>query len=488
MLEAVELGSTMTKEEFDHIEGRLRVELITLQQRLRAADFAMVVILVGDDRVGVNEVANLLHAWMDPRGIETAAFGEPSDEERERPPLWRFWRALPAKGRTALFLRSGMSGALAGRLAGRIDACRFDVLIDRYDAFERMLVDDGLLLVKFWLHLPHAEFQRRFAAARKARGSLLLDEDDARLHRHYRRGLATIEYMLGRTAQSAPWNLVESTDRRHRDATVAQRIAEALRDRFDGRSPEVNVSPMSPPTAPDERTILDTVDLGATLDKPEYEKQLRRRQVKVHRLTDQARAKGVSSVLVFEGWDAAGKGGCIRRLTAAMEAENYRVVPIGAPTDEEKAHHYLWRFWRNLPRAGRVTIFDRSWYGRVLVERVESFATAAEWRRAFDEINEFEAQLCDHGVVVMKYWLHLDRDEQLRRFEERQRTPFKRYKITDEDWRNRERWGAYEQAVAEMIARTSTPHAPWQLVAANDQRFARVEVLRLFAKRLNKAL
>jgi polyphosphate:AMP phosphotransferase len=487
MFEAVETGSRLSKEEFEKLEAELRVELITLQQRLRTADFAMVVVLTGDDRAGVNEAANLLHAWMDPRGIETAAFGPPSEEERERPAMWRFWRALPSRGRTALFLRSGLTGALGDRLASRIDDPRFDMLVDRYAAFERTLVADGLLLVKFWLHLPQAELRKRVASGEKARWPLLFDEDDLRLHRHYKRGLATIEHMLSRTAEAAAWHLVESTDRRHRDAQVARTIAAALRQRLDGTTP-APVPLVPPPPVVDGRELLDAVDLTVRLDKPDYEKQLRRRQIKVHRLSDRARAEGVSSVLVFEGWDAAGKGGCIRRLTAAMEAENYRVVPVAAPTDEERARHYLWRFWRNLPRAGHVTIFDRSWYGRVLVERVEGFASEAEWRRAYGEINDFEAQLCDRGVVVMKYWLHLDKDEQLRRFTEREQTPFKRYKITEEDWRNRERWDAYEEALVEMFARTSTPHAPWHLIAANDQRYARVDVLRLFAKRLNKAL
>ena len=193
-------------------------------------------------------------------------------------------------------------------------------------------------------------------------------------------------------------------------------------------------------------------------------------------------------VAVFEGWDAGGKGGAIRRLTRGLDARDYRVVPIAAPTEDERAHHYLWRFWRYLPRRGRITIFDRSWYGRVLVERVEGFAAEDEWRRAYSEINDFEAQLTDFGTVLLKFWLHITPDEQLRRFEERQGIGYKQWKITDEDWRNREKWALYESAVQDMVERTSTSAAPWTLVEGNSKRYARLKVLRTVCDALEAAL
>ncbi|MDH5657663.1 MAG: polyphosphate:AMP phosphotransferase, partial [Spirochaetia bacterium] len=174
----------------------------------------------------------------------------------------------------------------------------------------------------------------------------------------------------------------------------------------------------------------------------------------------------------------AGKGSAIRRVTRAMDARLYSVIPVSAPTDEELAHHYLWRFWRRIPREGYNKIFDRSWYGRVLVERVEGFASEDEWKRAYNEINEFEKSLSEGGIHIIKFWIHIDQDEQLRRFKERENTPWKQYKITEDDWRNREKWHLYESAVNDMILRTNTDYAPWRIIPGNDKKFARIEIMK----------
>ena len=235
-------------------------------------------------------------------------------------------------------------------------------------------------------------------------------------------------------------------------------------------------------------TVLSALDMSQQLSKSEYKKQLREWQAELNQLHRKALKQKLSSILLFEGADAAGKGGAVRRLTAALDARHYQVIPIAAPTDEERAHHYLWRFWRHLSRAGRITIFDRSWYGRVLVERVEGFATEDEWRRAYAEINEFEEQLTEHGIVLLKYWVHITKDEQLARFKAREETPHKRWKLTDEDWRNREKWEDYELAVNDIVEHTSTRTAPWVLVEGNDKRFARIKVLKTYCDRLKEAL
>jgi polyphosphate kinase 2 (PPK2 family) len=224
------------------------------------------------------------------------------------------------------------------------------------------------------------------------------------------------------------------------------------------------------------------------IDKDKVDERIAVFQGTLNQLQRRAYKNRVSTIMVFEGWDAAGKGGAIRRVTAALDARDYRVIPIAAPSDEERAQHYLWRFWRHLGRAGRVTIFDRSWYGRVLVERVEGFASEKEWMRAYAEINQFEDQLVDRGVVLVKYWLHVTKDEQLRRFKEREATPHKQWKLTPEDWRNRDRWQAYEDAVNDMIERTSTRDAPWTLVEANDKSYARLKVLETMCDRLERGL
>jgi polyphosphate kinase 2 (PPK2 family) len=230
------------------------------------------------------------------------------------------------------------------------------------------------------------------------------------------------------------------------------------------------------------------LDMSQQLGKSDYKKQLQECQARLNQLHRKALKKKISTILVFEGPDAGGKGGAIRRITRALDARHYQVIPTAAPTDEERAHHYLWRFWRHLSRAGRIIIFDRSWYGRVLVERVEQLASEDEWRRAFAEINEFEEQLTDHGILLIKYWVHITKDEQLERFKAREQTPHKRWKLTEEDWRNRDRWEDYEWAVNDIVEHTSTTTAPWVLVEGNDKRFARIKVIRTFCDRLEAML
>jgi polyphosphate kinase 2 (PPK2 family) len=297
------------------------------------------------------------------------------------------------------------------------------------------------------------------------------------------------EQVLRRTsAGSALWNVIESSDWRYRNVAVAQTVVQALTRRL-GESPKPR-SQAPPPTIrePNPLTVLDHVDLTRTLEDGAYEKKLKRYWAKLAKLSRKSHKNGLPVILVFEGWDAAGKGGAIRRLTKPLDAARYRVVPIAAPNGEERAYHYLWRFWRRLPRAGHWTIFDRSWYGRVLVERLEGFANEGEWRRAYGEINHFEEELVQRGILLLKFWMHISPEEQHRRFREREKIPFKKYKVTAEDYRNRDRWNSYELAADEMVQRTSTEYARWHLVSANDKRWARIQVLKTICRELEKAL
>jgi polyphosphate kinase 2 (PPK2 family) len=282
--------------------------------------------------------------------------------------------------------------------------------------------------------------------------------------------------------------VIESADEHYRDLTAGRILAEALENRLSAVAKPT--PPRKPATEEPGRrlTVLDRVDLEGKLEPADYERRLLDAQSRLNELVWRAYEERRSLVALFEGWDAAGKGGAIRRVTAAMDARLFRVIPVAAPTDEEQAQHYLWRFWRHLPRAGYVTLYDRSWYGRVLVERVEGFASADEWGRAYQEIHGFERQLTDHGIVLAKFWLHISAEEQLRRFQERQTVAHKKHKITEEDWRNRERWRAYEEAVDEMVGRCSTAFAPWTLVPANDKRSSRVTIVETLADRLESAL
>jgi len=310
------------------------------------------------------------------------------------------------------------------------------------------------------------------------------------LQKNFDRAVKVVRKALEETTRpAAPWRILDSTDARRRNLAVAETILEATTTRLSAE-PQPSEAPPELKTPPAEPEVgaLAAVDLAQKLPKEKYEAQLERWQGKLHRWADRAVERGVSTVLAFEGWDAGGKGGVIRRLCAALHPANYRVIPVAAPSDEERVHHYLWRFWRQLPPDGRMAIFDRSWYGRVLVERVEGLASEAGWHRAYDEISAFEAMLAEHGVVVAKFWMHIDRQEQLRRFKDREQTPFKQYKITEEDWRNRKRWDDYERAVNEMVARTDTKQAPWVIVPANDKRFARIHVIKTVSRLLRRAV
>jgi polyphosphate:AMP phosphotransferase len=363
----------------------------------------------------------------------------------------------------------------------------------RIAAQEQMLSEEGMLILKFWFHLSRRAQKRRFKELEDASHSRrVILSVDYKPSLHYGRFAAAAEAMIrGTDTGCAPWQLVEAADDRHRDLTTAQVLLAAMQERIAAAAKPQKAAAAKPAlkeVRPSQATVLEQVDLSQSVQGKAYTRELEKLQGRLNRLAWKAHAQHKSCVLVFEGWDAAGKGSAIRRVTEAIDARLFRVVPIAAPTEEERAHHYLWRFWRHLPRAGMVTIFDRSWYGRVLVERVEGFASREAWSRAYHEINEFEKQLAEHGTVVLKFWIHISKDEQMARFKKRQEIEHKNYKITEEDWRNRKQWGAYEAAVHDMVTHTSTREAPWKLVAGNDKKFARLEILRTFCRALKRAL
>ncbi|MCG8357386.1 MAG: polyphosphate:AMP phosphotransferase [Kiloniellales bacterium] len=513
MFETAELGRKVSKSDFNAQVTELRTELLEVQQELRRADFPAIILFGGVDAAGKSETINLLNEWMDPRWIITCAYGPPSDEERERPEGWRYWRDLPPKGHIGLFMSAWYSQAILERVHGEIDEAQFDKFLEHIAIFEQELADGGALILKFWLHLSHKAQRKRFkeleADPLTAWRVTKTDWDNLEKYEDF---VTTAERAIARTSTgSAPWQIVEGLDDRYCGLTVAAAIRDALQKhlaeaeirkqlflQMQAKDHEAEhcakkangaegdgVAAVRPSSS---LTILSGLDMKQALAKKEYNARLAEYQAKLHRLHRKAIDARISGICVFEGWDAGGKGGAIRRMTAALDARNYRVIPIAAPTDEEQAHHYLWRFWRHMSRAGRMTFFDRSWYGRVLVERVEGFATEAEWRRAYAEINDFEEQLTVHGIVLSKFWLHITPEEQLARFKAREEIPYKRWKLTEEDWRNREKWGLYEQAVNDMIERTSTAHAPWTLVEGNDKRFARIKVLQTVCERLEAAL
>ena len=494
MFEVAELGHRLSKEEYKERVPELRTALLMAQEALKNADFPVIILVSGVDGAGKGATVNLLNEWLDPRYVRTFAFGPMSDEERERPEYWRFWRALPPRGRIGLYVGSWYSHPIAQRASGDFNDAELDGHLLRIRTFEKELVDDGALIIKFWLHLSREAQKERFAKLESnPRTAWRVTDQDKQHLKHYAEFRSIAERTLRETSTGeAPWIIAEGRDSRYRAVTVGQHILDRIRahlQRNTATAPDVPpASGEIMPLLTRPQTLLGHLDLSLSLEKKEYKKALEKYQGKLSELALAAHKKKLSSVIVLEGWDAGGKGGIIRRIVPAMDARNYQVIPVSVPSDEERAHHYLWRFWRHIPRAGKVTIYDRSWYGRVLVERVEGLASHDEWMRAYAEINDFEEQLTEHDTVLLKFWLHIDRDEQLRRFKAREKIAYKQYKITDEDYRNRERWDDYEHAVNDMVERTSTEYAPWTLIEGNDKRFARIKALKTLCERLEEAL
>ncbi len=493
MFESAELGHKIDKATYDAEVPKLREALLDAQFDLaEKAQFPVIILVGGVDGAGRGETVNLLNEWMDPRYIQTHGMGEPSDEEMERPMMWRFWRALPPKGKIGLFLGSWYTWPILNRVMGYTKTAELDQSLERAKRLEKMLTDEGAIIIKFWLHLSKEKQEARLKLLeRNPKTRWRVTKRDWDHYKRYDKFLNVHESVIRHTSTAeAPWIIIEGADARYRSLTVGKVILESIRKRLaeadEKKKSVVRAAPLLPSI--DKLHILKTLDLTQKLEKKKFAEELEKYQGKLAMLTRDPRFKEITVVAVFEGNDAAGKGGSIRRITSAVDARQYQVVPIAAPTEEERAQPYLWRFWRHLPRKGRVTIFDRSWYGRVLVERVEKFCSEADWMRAYHEINDFEAQLARHNIVVVKFWLTISKEEQLRRFEERKQTGFKRFKITDEDWRNREKWEDYEQAICDMVDRTSTRLAPWTLVEANDKNFARIKVLKTLCQRIEAAM
>ncbi len=493
MFEAAELGQRVAKPEYEREVEGLRQRLLAAQQRLRHAGFPVVLVVGGVDGAGKGETVNTLLEWMDPRYIDTFALSASSDEERERPPMWRFWRALPPAGRIGIFFGGWHSAPIVDRVYGTIKKVEMERRLARVNGFERLLVDDGTLLVKYWMHLSKDRQKKRLRSLQADPATRWrvtpLDWKHFALYDRFRK--VSSQALRVTSTADAPWTIVEASDRRFQLLTVGRTLADRLEaqlERVDGANSSRSVAVSAPLAGPGARTILSTVDLTRRLDPDDYDRKLEKERGRLNTVARRAAAKGVSTIVVMEGVDAAGKGGAIRRVASALDARMFSVIPIAAPTEEERRHPYLWRFWCHLPRAGRMTIFDRSWYGRVLVERVEGFCSDPEWQRAYSEIDDFEQQLVAHGTVIVKLWLQISQDEQLRRFRERETIAWKQFKITDEDWRNRERWPLYEQAVNDMIERTSTEVAPWTIVESEDKRYARIKTLETIRRAIDHAL
>ncbi len=482
MFETAELGQEVSDDEFQARQPELRRALLEAQFELSRTNIPLLIVFAGVDGAGKGESANLLNAWMDPRGIRTHAYARATEVEREMPGQWRYWRDLPPGGEVAIYLSAWYHHPFLDRVDDRSTPAEFHRELDHVRMMERMWAEDGAVILKFWMHLGHDQQKVRFETleADPHQAWRVTEKDWANWGR-YDRFVETAEELIGRTSTGhAPWTIIEGADANFRSLEVAEVTLAAMRQalaRDNGGGGPDHPPALQMPTVPGHRNVLDAVDLGSRVDEEEYRARLPELQGRLNRIYRERHARGRGAVIVFEGWDAAGKGGAIRRIVPAIDTRHIEVHRIAEPTQEEKARHYLWRFWRRLPRAGEIAVFDRSWYGRVLVERIEGFADEEEWRRAYAEINDFEHRLLEHGMAVVKFWIHISPEKQEQRFESREKVPYKRYKLTKDDWRNRERWDAYTAAVHEMVERTSSARAPWTLVPGDQKKFARLRVL-----------
>jgi polyphosphate:AMP phosphotransferase len=483
MLGAVDPSKKMKKEEYKKVVPPLKEKLGELQRKVHAAGIPVMVVFEGWEPMSMAYIINKVLLPLDPRGFTYHNITSPERIEREMPFMWRFWMRTPWKGNIAIFDRSWYSRAVAECLDESKCKSLPQDLIEDINRFEEMLADDGTIIIKLFLHTSKGGERRadRRASQAEACGLLSEDLDSDRL---YRKHLPLLEDIMQRTdTPMSPWIVVESDDPEYAEVKVLRNIIDRLESSL-ARPPRPEVAaPMVMGGSP-----RATVDLSAMLPDDEYKDRLDKQRGRMKEAQCRLFQKKKRLVVVFEGRDASGKGGNINRLAQVLNPRTYRVIPTGAPDDMELAHHYLWRFQRNLPPPGHIRIFDRSWYGRVLVERVESLVPEATWRRAYREINEFERWLVDNDTIVVKLWLEVDKETQLKRFIERVDDPRKTWKITPDDWAAREKWDLYTEAIDEMLERTSTPRAPWTVVASNDKNHSRVETMRTIADAVERAL
>jgi polyphosphate:AMP phosphotransferase len=492
MFESAELGHIVSRRAYLRQTPKLRFDLLEAQMRVfERAEFPVFVICAGFAGAGTGDVVNLLLEWLDPHHVQVHAMGKPTDEEQARPPMWRFWRRLPPRGTTGIFFGAWYADPIARRVRRTMRGAELSQRLAEIRRLERMLVDEGALVVKLWMHLSkRGQRERLEKLESNAETAWRVTDQDWKDHKIYDRYRRVSETVLGDTSTAeAPWTIVEATDAHYRNLTVGRALLEAIDHRLDrgkGPPPAREAAPPSPSI--DGRNLLEKLDLTKSISKVSYARRLATLSGRLNALPRDSRFRDIAVAIVFEGPDAAGKGGTIRRLTHALDARRYNVATAAVPTEEERAQPYLWRFWRHVPRRGHITLFDRSWYGRVLVERVDGIASEPDWLRAYHEIVDFEESLARFGVVVIKFWLTISRQEQLLRFAARAKTPFKRFKLTSDDWRNRKKWLLYERAVCDMVDRTSTEIAPWHLVEANDKKWARVKVLETVCAAIETAL
>ncbi|MBN2012582.1 phosphate--AMP phosphotransferase [candidate division KSB1 bacterium] len=490
MLEEIDLTKKLDKIDYKKMIANMEIRLGHVQRQIVTQRIPVIIVFEGWDAAGKGTLINRLLMALDPRGFTVHPTNPPTEDEQLRPFLWRFWTKTPACGRMSIFDRSWYGRVLVERVDKLITKTQWKQSYEEINSFERQLADDGTIIIKFFLHISKKEQKRRFAKLMNNPATAWkVTKIDWQHHRQYNHYAKAIDAMLEKTdTEQVPWTLVEAHDRRYATIKIFDTVITTIEQHLASKKDADVSKNVALPEIRQDAPSLQSVDLSLSLQRDVYNDELKKYQERIRELEHDVYIRRLPVIIVFQGWDAAGKGGCIKRLVQGMDPRGYEVITTAAPNDEEKQHHYLWRFWRTLPKAGHIAIYDRSWYGRVMVERVEGFCSEQEWKRAYGEINEMEQQIASSGAVIIKFWLHIDQDEQLRRFQAREETPYKKWKITEEDWRNREKWDQYELAVNDMLKYTHTKYAPWSVIPANCKLNARIQILKTVIRAIEAKL
>lgn len=469
----------------------LSIELGVLQREAKGLGLPALVVIEGIDGCGKGHLLNRILLEMDSRAYAIRSVHASEQHLFEYPLLWDMWTNLPREGDVQFFDRSAYYRVLDTWAEGTLPEKALGSYWKDLVRFERQQVDAGTLLIKVFLVSSKKEQARRFKALEKnPKTAWRVKKKDWKRHEQYSAYRSQVESMMKATNHpGAEWSVIETDDLKDATQHLYRILIKGFREAIAKRKALPRKRAVKEKWIPYKgRDYLSEIDLSPALERSEYKQLLKARQSEMYQLVHQIYALRIPVVMVYCGADAAGKGGCIKRLLQGIDPRSFRVIGVGAPTKVELAHHYQWRFWTEMPPRGKITIFDRSWYGRVLVERVEGFCSNEEWQRAYREINEMEEHLTSYGTVLLKFWLHIDLDTQLERFRAREENPIKQWKITDEDWRNREKANLYEEAVNEMVDKTNTPAAPWHLVSSVSKMHARIETLDITIAALKAAI
>ncbi|WP_342304446.1 polyphosphate:AMP phosphotransferase [Methanolobus sp. ZRKC5] len=496
MLENVDLSKSISKEEYDNVIENLKIRIGELQRKAWKMDIPIIIVFEGWHASGMTDIINKFLLTLNPMGFNLYTTGKPCYQEEQKPLLWRFWTKIPKKGSIAIFDRSWyrritVEHSSKGKANDKMSKC-----LEGSNYFERQLTDEGYLLIKFFLHISKEEQGKRYREMKKQGIPMFIveeEEEEQEYLNDYDKHLPLIESILERTDRtSAPWTIVESEDKNFATIKILAKVIESIENKIQNNENEIKISQNHHnenciiPNI--DSSILEKTDLDKSLTYKEYKKEKKICQKKITQLQYELFKHRIPLICVFEGWDASGKGGGIRRLAQKLNPRLYQVIPVGVPSQTEISHHYLWRFYNEIPEAGHIAIYDRSWYGRVLVERVENLCGNQEWKRAYREINEFEETLANYGTIIIKFWAHIDKEEQLKRFKQRENTSHKQWKITPDDWRNREKWNLYRDAADEMLQKTSTSWAPWTIVESNDKYYSRIKIFHTVIDRIEEEL